>query len=151
VNRSASAGSVRLILLCLAFLFLAAAGWIRFALSIADWDTLRQAGVGPGVWYLAGSGLAWGAGGVGCALALWLGGRAGRQVGLWGVFLFLATYWADRLFFSQSAPAQANWAFALVLSAFLAFMAFFLLYSLKPAYQPETSWKTRDESDSSRN
>lgn len=122
---------IRLIFMCAVFLLLSAAGWLRFEQTLVQWNTLQQAGVRPGPVYLAVSGLLWGAGGVLCAVALWLGWRGARQIGMWGVVLFLVSYWANRLFFTQSSSAQANWAFALVFSVFCAFIGLFILYSLK--------------------
>ena len=150
MNPDRAPRSVLQTLLCIGFALLSAAGWLRFGLSIATWNTLQQVGIQPGPLYLTGSGLLWGAGGLLCALALWLNWRAARQFGAWGTVIFFAGYWADRLFFTQAAPSQTNWAFALILSAFGVFSGFFILYTLQTAKPAKNPRETRDEPDSAR-
>lgn len=150
MNPARASRTVLQTLLCIGFALLSAAGWLRFSLSIATWDTLQQVGIQPGPLYLTISGLLWGACGLLCALALWFNWRAARQFGVWGTVIFFVSYWADRLFFTQAAPSQSNWAFALILSAFGVFSGFFILYTLQSDRPAKNLRETSDEPDSAR-
>jgi hypothetical protein len=91
-------------------------GLLRFQQALSNWVILESIGVQPGPGYMAGTGLLWGGLGIAGALAAWVGWpRSGAWVRGSAAGLALS-YWLDRLLFTQSPAAQANWLFALIVT-----------------------------------
>jgi len=115
INRAREVGcGMRLLLAGL--LILSLGGWLRLALAISNQAWLEQFGVAPGVAYIAVTG---GLVGAAAALAFWAlaaGYRWAPAATRIIVTVLALGYWADRLLFTQSSAAWANWPFMLVLT-----------------------------------
>lgn len=103
-------------------------GWMRFVLSLINWDLYQALGVQPGVWYLLASGLISG-------LVYTLAGMLvlipnDKWKKLISVLLIsgLTLFWIDRICFARSLEAQPALPFSLVFSAGLTILAFCLLF-----------------------
>jgi hypothetical protein len=86
-------------------------GFLRLQAAIYTWSVLVSFDIVPGPLYLAVSGAIWGLALLAAALGLFF-----RQ--LWApgytrvvVVVLALAYWADRLAFTRTADAQANWPF----------------------------------------
>ena len=100
-------------------LYVSFAGWSRLVLALGNRMLLEQVGVSPGPAYLAAGGGLWGLFGL-AAAGLLYNQRPMARWFLFGLELFLAlTYWHDRLVFTRSAAALANWPFALLATILL--------------------------------
>jgi uncharacterized membrane protein len=108
--------------------FAALMGWMRFILSLQNWDFFQTLGVSPGTWYLVANGLV-------TAMVYTVAGilvlipheKWNKPVTI--LLLFgLASYWIDRIFFARSMEAQIALPFSLILSAGLTLLAICLLH-----------------------
>jgi hypothetical protein len=97
--------------LAVIFLLLAAAGWLRFQQSIANWDLLVSWGTWPGPLYMAISGAAWGMAGLPAAWGLWLGRNWAVRLVWIAAGFYPLTFWLDRLFFARGPEARTGWSF----------------------------------------
>ncbi len=97
-------------------------GFLRLQAAIYTWSVLAGIGITPGPLYLAISGAIWGLALLVSAAGLFFRQRwAAWYTRIAAVALALA-YWIDRLAFTRSAVAQANWPFMAGVTVF--FLAF---------------------------
>ncbi len=97
-------------------------GFLRLQAAVYSWSALSGIGISTGPLYLAISGVVWGFAMLVAAFGLFFRQRwAAAYTRIAAVVLALA-YWIDRLAFTRSADAQANWPFMVGLTAF--FLAF---------------------------
>ena len=114
----------------LILLYLSIAGWSRMVLALGTRSLLEQVGAAPDPVSFAAGGALWGILGLAGAILLFVRRPAARWA-LFGLELFLAlTYWLDRLVFTRSAAALANWPFALLATILLLLFSGSLLNSL---------------------
>lgn len=116
-------------------------GWNRFAEGFKDYYWLQLAGIVPGPDYIIFTGALWGVAGL---IALyWMGlARNGYRLVGYGVALFFAaTYWADRLLFSQSMSDLFDMPFA-ILTTLIGLLAALLV--LQPFFPARASEPHRD-------
>ncbi len=86
-------------------------GFLRLQAAVYTWSVLAGIGITPGPLYLAISGAIWGLALLVAAAGLFFRRPwAPRYTRITVIVLALA-YWADRLAFTRSADAQANWPF----------------------------------------
>jgi hypothetical protein len=117
--------TVELWILSLGLLAAALLGWLRLQFVLSAWQFLQQTGFDPGPAYQAAAGVAWGLGGLGCALALLTRRRWAPWATRLTVLLLSAWYWIDALAFSRAPDALTNWPYQLGLT--LVCLAFTLL------------------------
>jgi hypothetical protein len=103
-------------------------GWLRFVLSIIQWDWLLSVGVHPGPWYTAVSGLIWALLGTTSLLLVWFGRSKSPNVTLITVFLYSIWYWLDRLLLNASESPQANTVFVVGTMAVCIGLVFIVFY-----------------------
>jgi hypothetical protein len=103
-------------------------GWMRFTLSIANWNLYQTLGVTPGVWYLAAngllSGLVYTVAGI---MALFPNEKKRKPVSLL-LLSGLILFWIDRICFARSQEAQTAMPFSLAASAGITILAIFFLF-----------------------
>ena len=100
----------------LIYIWMTFTGWERFTKGIVDYYWLNLAGLVPGPDYIIGTGLLWGL--VGLAVVAWMVmGKPGYRQAAYGLALFfMLTYWADRVFFTQSMGDRHNMLFSALLT-----------------------------------
>ena len=112
----------------LALLVLALAAWngLRLGEAIFFWKTLENYGAHPlyiaisgGVWFIAGLLLGWG---------LWLGKPWAWAATLGGTVSYVAWYWFDRLVLQEP---HANWPLVLIANIVFLILIFSILFSHK--------------------
>jgi len=86
-------------------------GFLRLQAAVYAWSVLAGIGITPGPLYLAISGGAWGLALLAAALGLFFRQRWAPGYARIVVMILALAYWADRLAFTRSADAQANWPF----------------------------------------
>lgn len=93
-----------------------AIGWLRVQQAVIYWDWIASPAFPfPPVVVAAGGG-AWGGVGLAAAAGLWFRARWAAAGARGAAVFFSLTYWLDRLLFTRSAAAWANWGFALALT-----------------------------------
>ncbi len=88
-------------------------GWLRVIGAAQEWALLLQLDLSVSPIYLVAGGVLWGLAGLPAAVGLWLGKSWAPWAARGAAVFFAASYWLDRLAFSQPAIAQPNWPFAL--------------------------------------
>ncbi len=86
-------------------------GFLRLQAAIYTWSVLASVGITPGPLYLAISGATWGLALLVAAVGLFIRQRWAPGYTRIVVVVLALAYWADRLAFTRSADAQANWPF----------------------------------------
>ena len=102
-------------------LSLSAWGAIRSFAALRWWDVLYEFHASLSPLYLLMTGIFWGIAGVVLLWSLWSGIAWSRMAILASIFLWLAQYWIERLFFQSP---RANLPFAVVLSVLLLAVTF---------------------------
>ena len=102
----------------LIWMVLSLSGWgaIRLLSAIRWWDVLREFGSRLSPLYLSVTGAGWGVAGIVLLWSIWIGKAWSRPAILASIFLWLAEYWLERLFFQSP---RANLPFALIASLLL--------------------------------
>jgi hypothetical protein len=117
------------IFLMLAGIFVAALmGWMRFILSIINWNLYQALGVMPGVWYLAANGLISGLVYTGAGILILFPIENWKKYVSVLLLSGLIFFWIDRICFSHSLEAQTALPFSLVFSTGLTLLAFIFLF-----------------------
>jgi hypothetical protein len=103
-------------------------GWLRFILSVLNWNLYEALGVIPGAWYLAVNGLVTGLVYTVAGILTIFPNEKWKKFVSGLLVSGLAVFWIDRICFARSLDAQIALPFSLVLSTGLTLLAFFLLY-----------------------
>ena len=107
-------------------LSLSAWGAIRLFATLRWWDVLYEFKSSLSPLYLLITGAIWGVAGVFLVWSIW-SGRAWSLIAIpTSIFLWLAEYWIERLFFQVP---RANLPFALILSALLLAVTFAIIFN----------------------
>lgn len=137
MNASAKSHSKRplwLKLLALGLLILSMLGWMRFFESLVNWQEFIHAGMQPGPWYTAASGLAIGLLALTASIGIWLQARWAPAITRMITILWLAWMAFDRLFVAASPNALSNWPFLACVSILILAGVFFSLHRGKDRF-----------------
>lgn len=88
-------------------------GWVRFGMTLANWQDYSTLGIQPGVWYLAVNGLITGLVYTLGGITTLIPGMIWKKVTLGSLASGLALFWIDRICFARSIEAQTSLPFAL--------------------------------------
>jgi hypothetical protein len=115
---------VRVNILALLVLAVAASNGLRLDKAVFFWKTLEQYGAYPlyicmsgGFWFITGLFLVWG---------LWQGKAWGQIAAISGTAGYTFWYWLDRLILQEP---HSNWLFALISNIIILVMILFILFS----------------------
>lgn len=114
----------QIIVLTLVILLFAGLHWLRFVMSIQQWQTLENMPISVSPRYLALTGIGWGLVSLPFVWGVWKGkgwARAGVQI---SALLYTLAFWIDALWIATPEIAQTRWPFSLILSI-LALVALF--------------------------
>lgn len=112
-------------LLTIGVLLIATVNFVRFVLSLAQWEFLNDIlPISPH--YLAVSGLIWSLILMPLTWGLWRGYEWTPQVTILAALAYTLYYWLDRLLISNSAGNQ-NWPFAIVFNITLVILIYWVL------------------------
>ena len=97
-------------------LLLSTVGWLRVQQAVVYWDWITPPLFPFPAWYVAAGGILWGLAGLAAAGALWSRYRRAAQITRLTACFYALSYWLDRLVFTRSLTAWANWLFSLGLT-----------------------------------
>ncbi len=97
-------------------------GFLRLQAAVYAWVVLSGIGISPGPLYLAISGAVWGLALLVAAAGLFFRQRWAPAYTRIAALVLALAYWIDRLAFTRSTDAQANWPFMAGVTVF--FLAF---------------------------
>lgn len=118
----------RMILMLTGIFVAAFMGWMRFILSVINWNLYQALGAMPGVWYLAANGLISGLVYTGAGILILFPMENWKKFVSVLLLSGLIVYWIDRICFAHSLEAQTALPFSLVFSAGLTLLAFIFLF-----------------------
>ncbi|KAA3644578.1 MAG: hypothetical protein DWQ07_14255 [Chloroflexi bacterium] len=105
--------------LALGVLSLSVLQFIRFGMSLANWEFLAQQALSVSPLYLALTGLLWALPSLVVAWSLWFRKRWADRAAIWGAVAFSIYYWLDRLLLGRSEAAESNMPFAIGMNIIL--------------------------------
>ena len=134
-------------LLVLGALAFSGFGWLRLQQAVVYWAWIKPPSFPFSAWYVAAGGAAWGVAGLAAAVGLWFRLRRAAQFARLAAVFYALTYWLDRLLFTRSQSAWANWVFALSLTIAGLFFVFGALEMERQkrylAYRPDPQGKKK--------
>ena len=107
-------------------LCLSAWGLLRLLATLRWWDVLSEFGPSLSPQYLAATGAAWMVAGLALVWSIWAGKRWAYLALPLSIFLWLAEYWLERIFFQDP---RANLAFMIFFSILLAALTLLILFN----------------------
>ncbi len=102
-------------------------GFLRLQAAVYTWSMLAVIGITPGPLYLAISGAIWGLALLVAAAGLFFRQRWAPGYARIAAAVLALAYWIDRLAFTRSADAQANWPFMAGVTVFILAFLFSVL------------------------
>ena len=105
--------------LALGVLSLSILQFLRFGMSVANWEFLAEQALSVSPLYLALTGLLWALPSLAVAWALWFGYHWAGRAAMWGTLAFSIYYWLDRLLLGRSEATESNMPFAIGMNIIL--------------------------------